>query len=253
MNGADYYGCALPAMVREWRRRLPGGDDLVTDTSLPFVIVELAAYCNEQDENTFRTFCDANTSRLTAPDFHLPELRLAQARVLEVPHAFLESAMDLGSLHPLPYESIHPTNKQEVARRVSLALRYALYGDTTLVYRGPVPTGAVFEDASGHVTVSFDVQAGAQGLSLDAKAGCPEVVLDVYCRRKQLAGFEIQVGGEWQAPLSAALVPSDGGDVVLGAVDRPQRVRYAYSDWPVVSLRNKEGGLPARLFDIEVH
>ena len=29
-------------------------------------------------------------------------------------------------------------------------------------------------------------------------------------------------------------------------------MRYAYSDWPVVSLRNKVGGLPARIFDIAV-
>ena len=31
-----------------------------------------------------------------------------------------------------------------------------------------------------------------------------------------------------------------------------ERVRYAYSDWPVLSLRNKVGGLLAHVFDAEV-
>lgn len=76
-NGADYYACALPAMVKEWRHRLAapaaalvlGGTGVAGSKSslLPFFIVELAAYCNEQDEQTFRTFCDANTSKLTVP------------------------------------------------------------------------------------------------------------------------------------------------------------------------------------------
>ena len=30
------------------------------------------------------------------------------------------------------------------------------------------------------------------------------------------------------------------------------RVRYAYADWPVCSLRNSVGGLPARLFEMAV-
>lgn len=53
---------------------------------VPFFVVELAAYCNEQDETTFRTFCDANTSKRTAPDYHLPAMRLAQQAALKAPN-----------------------------------------------------------------------------------------------------------------------------------------------------------------------
>ena len=45
------------------------------------------------------------------------------------------------------------------------------------------------------VTVSFSLQPGASGLALNTSAKCPSVVLDVYCRRAQLLGFEVQVSG----------------------------------------------------------
>ena len=94
LDGALYYACALPAMIHDWR-----GSMLNTQT--PFFVVELAAYCNEHDESTFRTFCDSNTTTLTAPDYHLPALRVAQAAALHLPHVYMGSAMDLGSLYVL--------------------------------------------------------------------------------------------------------------------------------------------------------
>ena len=104
-------------------------------------------------------------------------MRIGQAAVLNVPNAYLGSAMDLGSLHPLPYESIHPTNKQEVARRLALGMRSALYGEDT-VYLGPRPANAS-QSSGGSVQVHFETQAAAGGLTFDATAVCPSVVLDV--------------------------------------------------------------------------
>lgn len=249
-------------------------------------MVELAAYCNEEDEKTFRTFCDANSSKLTSPDYHLPEMRLAQQSALALPNVFIAAAMDLGSLHPLPYESIHPVNKQEIARRIGLALR-AVGGDATSLYRGPRRPRATL-DKSGSVTLEyvsvrhpparslapsfpsaikltrkvdlrFELQPGAGGLALNVTAGCPSVVLDVYCRRDQTLGFEVMAGGVWSPPGSVELgrdgkslwlAPAaadglPGGGSQIGAITA---VRYAYSDWPVTSLRNAAGGLPAELF-----
>ena len=102
MDGADYYGCALPTMVDDWRASFPQPTPATGGRRVPFFVVELAAYCNEHDEGTFRTFCDANTSALTSPDYHLPAMRIAQAKALSLPGTYLDSAMDLGSLHPLP-------------------------------------------------------------------------------------------------------------------------------------------------------
>ena len=85
-NGADYYRCALPAMVRAWRERLPKqpigiGASGGTPGSLPFFIVELAAYCNQNDESKVMVFCDSKTTTLSAEDYHLPEMRVAQSAV----------------------------------------------------------------------------------------------------------------------------------------------------------------------------
>jgi hypothetical protein len=305
MDGADYYRCALPAMVRDWRTLLPrvgkeeekekekrgpaaaATADAATTAAAaattataaaappppppppPFFVVELSAYCNEHDESTFRTFCDANTSALATPDLHLPALRVAQAAVLSEPGVYLSSAMDLGSLHPLPYESIHPTRKAELARRVALAVRSDVLAETGLVHTGPTPVRAWQQQQQQQqpppppqVAVAFALQLGAGGLALNRSAACPAVVLDVYCRRAQLLGFEVLLArdaasGNWSAPSSVELGPGAPGgttshEVLLGVPSAAARVRYAYSDWPVVSLRNGVGGLPARVFDIAV-
>jgi hypothetical protein len=80
---------------------------------LPVVVVELAAYCNEDDQQTYPTWCDTNSTKLESPDFHLPAMRVAQAAALKVPGAYLESAMDLGSIHPANDDrySVHPLDK----------------------------------------------------------------------------------------------------------------------------------------------
>ena len=146
-------------------------------------------------------------------------------------------------------------------------MRHALMADASVVFRGPVARRASAVQRGGGaatatatattaVQIEFDLQAGAGGLHLDTAAACPSVVLNVYCRRATTLGFEIEVlPGVWQAPARVSLSPDGSGVLATmpsGAASHPLRVRYAYSDWPVVSLRNKEGGLPARVFDIAV-
>ena len=36
------------------------------------------------------------------------------------------------------------------------------------------------------------------------------------------------------------------------AAAKAERVRYAFADWPLAMVRNRVGGLPARLFDLAV-
>jgi hypothetical protein len=163
--------------------------------------------------------------------YHLPDLRLAQAAALSEPNTFLSSAMDLGSLHPLPYASIHPTNKQELACRLALAIRHAMLADEVLVFAGPVAqsatatatttkinsvvasansrlasgrpavdpaAAAIVESAAASatstvtVTVNFTLQKGSGGLALNTTASCTPQVLDVFCPR-ELHGFEVRI------------------------------------------------------------
>ena len=49
---------------------------------------------------------------------------------------------------------------------------------------------------------------------------------------------------------SVHVITKETADHTPGVVER---VRYAYADWPVVSVRNRKGlGLPARIFDLPV-
>ena len=81
----------------------------------------------------------------------------------------------------------------------------------------------------------------------------------VYCRRAQKLGFEVQLEGVWHAPQSVTLFSPQVVKLVsilsnasVHQTPLAMRVRYAYSDWPVVSLRNRIGSLPARIFDVAV-
>lgn len=60
-------------MISAWRKALSLPD-------LPFLVVELSAYCNEHDQSTYHTWCDQNTTALNSTDYHLPAMRMAQAK-----------------------------------------------------------------------------------------------------------------------------------------------------------------------------
>jgi hypothetical protein len=91
-TGADYYKCAMPAMLQDVRKTLGL-------PKLPITVVELAAYCNERDFATYHTWCDQTKSILDSTDYHLPALRIAQASAEQLADVSVVSAMDLGSIH----------------------------------------------------------------------------------------------------------------------------------------------------------
>ena len=57
--------------------------------TLPVFVVELSAFCNEYDDHTFLTHCDQAKSRLTAPNDHLPALRLSQGTAEELDNVYM--------------------------------------------------------------------------------------------------------------------------------------------------------------------
>lgn len=258
-SGPKYYSCALPVMVADWRLQLG-------QPSLPFLLVELSAYCNEHDERTFHTWCDQKTAVIKQVDYHLPSMRVAQASAEVLAHTAMVTAMDLGSLHPHD-GSIHSAKKVELGRRLSLAAAATVYagvkdGDSGVVWQAPKPVSAKAQNSTitanttvaTEITIQFTVVEGAGGLVLNSSAACPAVILPVFCTG---GGFEVLPAGNnatsgW-APVAS--VSTDGASTVVLTLDTVvsiQRVRYAYADWPVCSLRNSVGGLPARVFDIHV-
>ena len=244
-TGAKYYSCALPAMLRDLRQAL----DL---PKLP-IMVELAAYCNERDFATYHTWCDETKSILNGTDYHLPALRLAQASAARLSDVYMIANLDLGSLHA-PHGSIHSVPKDKLGARLALAIQASASTTSAVVWAGPTATGVSHGSqpwesaAGGKLVVHFNVSEGAGGLVLSNSESCPPTMLEIYCTE---AGFEVRADGVW-SPVKSATAGADHKSIVLEVTAKADRVRYAYSDWPLAMVRNRVGGLPARLFDMTV-
>jgi len=238
--GPNYYACALPAMIRDWRLQFDQGN-------LPFIVVELPAYCNERDWATFHTFCDQPQSILKDKrEYHLPAMRMAQAAAEKLPEVYMVTTMDLGSMHPMG-GSIHSDRKEELGKRVALAAQAAVYNDKSVIWEAPRANRASMEGAR-HIRVEFVLREGER-LVLNTSKKCPREILGIYCTG---AGFELRCPTGWMPAAGAALV---GTSVIITAPPNLtviDRVRYAYADWPVCSLQSIDSGLPARIFDLPI-
>jgi sialate O-acetylesterase len=197
----------LPAMIRDWRRTWQ-------NDNLPFFFVQLA--------------------RFEAADWHA--FRCAQREVwARTPDTFMAVTIDLSKEaadHP-----IHPANKAPVGHRLALAARAKVYGETHLVYSGPVIARS--EAQGQQARLSFE-QVGSGLAALDGQP---------------LRGFSLSADGKTFLP---ALAEIEGHTVVVSApgVPQPIAVRYAAeSDMGKatldVNLGNREG-LPASPFSVDL-
>ena len=122
---------------------------------------------------------------------------------------------------------IHPKNKQEVGRRLSLAARAIAYGET-IPFQGPLFQRMRVEKNQ----VRLEFSGVGEGL-VSGGGG-------------SLEGFTI-AGEDGQFVRAEARI--EGGTVVVSSsrVDRPRAVRYGWSDNPSCNLYNR-AGLPASPF-----
>jgi sialate O-acetylesterase len=142
------------------------------------------------------------------------------------PNAGYVVTIDIGDVY-----DIHPVNKQEVGRRLARAARHVIYGES-LFPSGPAPIGAV--RLGDEVVISFAHIEGS---------------LRTYSHHAPV-GFEIcDSAGVCQY----AETRIDGTTVRLSIPDglNPTRVRYAWSDSPIVNLYDGSG-LPATPFELEI-
>ncbi|MEN6602817.1 MAG: 9-O-acetylesterase, partial [Bryobacteraceae bacterium] len=122
---------------------------------------------------------------------------------------------------------IHPTNKQEVGRRLGLAAQAIAYKQQKMVYSGPMYRQLSREN--GALRVWFDYADGG----LVAKGG-------------ELKSFEI-AGADGKFVPAQAKIEKDTIVVSSPAVANPVSVRYGWADSPECNLYNGEG-LPASPF-----
>lgn len=191
---AQYYAAQLSLLVTDWRKRW--------GTDFPFAWVQLP-----------------NFSR---PGDGWPLVREAMLKTLRLPKTGMAITIDIGE-----EKNIHPLNKQEVGRRLSLWALDSVYGKKVASPSGPLPAGHEFR--GGEIVLKFSRADGG----LAAKDGV-------------LQGFTI-AGEDKQWKDAKARIEGEKVIVSSAEVAKPVAVRYAWKDWPDCNLVNGVG-LPASPF-----
>lgn len=192
---APLYRTQLPLLIKDWRSRWGQGD-------FPFAWVQLPNY--------------------GAGGRSWPVVREAMLQTLQVPNTGMAVTLDVGDP-----KDIHPTNKQDVGKRLALWALAKVY-DKQGPSSGPLPAG--HDAGDGKITVRFQHADG----DLVAKGG-------------ELKGFLI--AGEDRKWHPAKAVIEGKATVVVSSpeVKKPVAVRYAWENNPVATLFNG-AGLPASPF-----
>jgi len=200
---APAYERTLKAMLADWRGQF--------GTKLPFVVVQLPNFGPRPDRPSESAFAD---------------IREAQRRVaISDPRSDYVVTIDIGNP-----ANIHPTNKQEVGRRLAAAVQRLLY--RTDAPTGPRPDRAIYRN--GNVTVSF---AGVSG-KLVSFSGNP-------------TAFEMCGAAGGSCRYVEARLAGPSTITLLTGGPRPTRLRYCWGDSPVCNLSDASQ-LPASPFEISV-
>ena len=195
---AAQYRTLLPTMIRDWRAAFEVGD-------FPFYIVQLANFYDVKDQPGESAWA---------------ELREAQYLTTKaLPNVGLALAIDIGDA-----KDIHPTNKQDVGRRLALNALASAYGKDV--------------ESSGPVFKSMEIRGNAIRLRFDHLGGGL-----VAKGSEKLQGFAI-AGEDGKFVWADAAI--DGESIVVSSpgVEKPATVRYAWADNPTCNLYN-QAGLPA--------
>lgn len=154
---------------------------------------------------------------------NLPKLWEAQTAAMAIPNTGMVVISDIGDL-----VDIHPKNKQDVGKRLAAWALAKTYGDSSIVYCGPIYKEMAVEN--GKIRIKFDY--AAPGLA--SRNGKP---LDWFT-----------IAGEDKKFVSAkAEIDSDSVVVSSDEVKAPVAVRFAWDMKATPNLMNK-AGLPASPF-----
>jgi len=192
------YNEKMKALILGWR-------DLWQDPEMPFYFVQLAPF------------------RYGGDPTRLAGIWEAQAKALEIPHTGMAVTTDISNL-----TDIHPTNKQDVGKRLSLWALAKTYGREGLVYSGPLYREMQVDGK--RIVLHFDHVGGG----LKSRDGQP------------LNWFTI-AGADGNFVEATATI--EGNTVVVSAesVAEPKAVRFGWNEAAEPNLSNAEG-LPASPF-----
>lgn len=195
------YRQSFPLLIKNWRSDW--------NDEFPFLFVQLSSYGLNQSSNEGSTWA---------------ELREAQTLTLQVPKTGMAVSTDIGNP-----DDIHPTNKQDVGRRLALNALKIAYGKD-IVHRGPHFKNAVFSAGKAEITLE--------------NSGGDLVIKDKY---GYLKGFEIAGADE---KFYYALATIEGNKIIVHhpEVPNPKAVRYGWADSPIDCNLYNAAGLPAEPF-----
>jgi sialate O-acetylesterase len=191
---AYQYRSLFPLMIKNWRDDWHQGD-------FPFYFVQLANFRAVKPEPA---------------DSDWAELREAQTMTLKVPHTGQAVIIDIGDA-----DNIHPTNKQDVGKRLALWALAKDYG-RDVPYASPMYKSTSRQGSQ--IVVHFDHACG--GLVTKDGGGVKGVAIAGADRKFVWADAKVV-----------------GDTIVAGSpqVPQPVAVRYAWADNPVCNLYSKAG------------
>lgn len=169
-------------MIKGWRKAFDAPD-------MPFYFVQLAGFMQPI---------------VVQPDSQWAQLRHAQSKALELPNTGMVTAVDLGN----PVD-IHPTNKQEVARRLGILALDKSY-DRRQECEAPVCTSV--DNDGRDITLTFSEPVKALG--------------------GVATGFIIgDKDGRW-ASANAKVIDDKTIRLSSLLIGKPTAVRYNWADYP---------------------
>ena len=196
-NGLAYFD-KMKALIEGWRS--------VWGSEFPFYFVQIAPWSGRYEEG------------------QLPALWEAQVASLKIPRTGMAVTTDLVD----NINDIHPRNKRDVGNRLALWALAKVYGQTDLVYSGPLYKSMAVDGNT--VRLSFAHTGGG----LQSRDGKP------------LSEFQI-AGADGKFVPAEATIDDDTVVVQSPEVAAPTQVRFGWHKVANPRLRNKEG-LPASPF-----
>jgi sialate O-acetylesterase len=200
-DGIKLYPKVQATLVKDWRGRW-------NTPELPFYICQLAAH-------------GKGSSRL-------PQVRAAQATILDLPHTGMAVLIDVGDR-----TNVHPKRKQEVANRLARIALAKDYGQL-IEFSGPMYDS--MQVNGGAIRLKF-THANGGLIAKDSPAG-------------ELKWFAI-AGNDGK--FFPAIAKIDGDVVIVSSPDvrEPKAVHYAWEPYPEGGNLYNDAGLPAAPFTTE--
>ncbi|WP_455674560.1 sialate O-acetylesterase [Phocaeicola sp.] len=195
---ADEYADLFTSLITDWRNKWH-------KPKMPFYFVQLANYLKPTD---------------VQPDSEWAALREAQAQALHLSHTGMAVAIDIGDAN-----DIHPKNKQEVARRLSLLALQHTYKKKRAA---EVPAYRDYRIEGNTIRLSFDTPGKG------------------FLTSEEIKGFAVAGADHVFYPATATVQKKE---IIVESADVPHpiAVRYGWADNPECTLR-AASGLPVAPF-----